>query len=99
MRNPEILVIGTHAEILKTILRLLNNRQGWCGTGAGSVGEAIAMFNTKAFNLVLLGAGLSEDEEQQLRTHLSSLNPGITFIRHYGGGSGLLYAEVLQALS
>ena len=98
MKNPEILVIGTHAEILKTILRLLNNRQGWCGTGVGSVEEAIAFFTTKEFNLVLLGAGISEDDEQRLRTRLSSLNPAIIFVRHYGGGSGLLYAEVMQAL-
>ncbi len=98
MKNPEILVIGTNAEIRKTILRLLNNKEGWCGTGACSVEEAMSIFTTKAFNLVLLGAGLSEDEEQQLRTRLSSLNPAIIFAQHYGGGSGLLYAEVLQAL-
>ncbi|HEY4151453.1 MAG TPA: hypothetical protein VGM41_21085 [Chitinophagaceae bacterium] len=98
MKKPEILVIGTNPEILKTILRLLNNKEGWCATGAVNMEEAIAVFITKDFNLVLLGAGLSEDEEQQVRSRLSSLNPSILFVPHYGGGSGLLYAEVMQAL-
>ena len=96
--KPEILVIGTHPDILATILRLINRREGWCATGAGSVEEAINVFTTKEFNLVLLGAGISEDEEQRLRARLSSLNPSILFVPHYGGGSGLLYAEVMQAL-
>ena len=99
MKKPEILVIGTNPEILKTILRLLNNKEGWCATGAGSMKDAVAVFTSKDFNLVLLGAGLSEADEQQVRTRLSSLNPSILFVPHYGGGSGLLYAEVMQALS
>jgi len=97
--KPEILVIATHPDILKTILRLLNNHDNWSGTGVATIAEAIEIFPTKDFNVVLLGAGLSEAEEQQLRTSFSALKPGIPCIAHYGGGSGLLYAEVLQALA
>ena len=97
--KPEILVIATHPDILKTILRLLNSREGWSGTGVSTIAKAIETFPTKDFNVVLLGAGLSESEEQQFRASLSALKPGIPCIAHYGGGSGLLYAEVLQALA
>jgi hypothetical protein len=42
---------------------------------------------------VLLGAGLSEDEAEQVRQHFT-----VPVVQHYGGGSGLLYAEIYQAL-
>jgi len=96
--TAEILVIGTHPGILATILRLLNNRAGWCATGVASATEAITIFNTKAFNIVLLGAGIDDPEAQALRAALAEMKPGIPCINHYGGGSGLLFAEIMEAL-
>jgi hypothetical protein len=57
--KPEILVIATHPDILKTILRLLNNHEDWSGTGVSTIAEAIETFPTKDFNVVLLGAGMA----------------------------------------
>jgi len=99
MNNPEILVICKHPGILATILRLIHKKDGWKAFGAGSVKEAESLCSAIPVNLVLFGAGVEEKEEQQLRASLPSLRPEISFIRHYGGGSGLLYGEVLQALA
>jgi hypothetical protein len=94
MQKIEILIIGKHPEIMKTILRLINNKPEWNGTAAFSADEAVEKGNTISFNVVLLGAGLDEDEAKQIQTHYN-----VPVIQHYGGGSGLLYAEIHQALN
>lgn len=94
----EILVIGTHPDILKTILRLINNRAEWNATGALSCEQAVNAFQERDYTLVLLGAGLSAEKEDELCNQLKALKPEIQIIRHYGGGSGLLYAEILGAI-
>jgi PleD family two-component response regulator len=93
MKELEILIIGKHPDIMKTILRLLNNKPGWKGSGAFTVNEALSLSKTIDFDVVLLGAGLSEDESAQIKAHFS-----VPVVQHYGGGSGLLYAEVYQAV-
>ena len=99
MNNPEILVVCKHPDILATILRLIHKKEGWKATGAGSVKESESLCSATPFNLVLFGAGVDKNEEQQLRASLSALRPGIVFVQHYGGGSGLLYGEILQAFA
>jgi DNA-binding response OmpR family regulator len=92
MEKIEILVVGKHPEIMKTIGRLLNGK-GWNCALAFSPDEAIKHGYSTPFNIVLLGAGLSEGETKQVCQHFT-----VPVVQHYGGGSGLLYAEVYQAL-
>jgi DNA-binding response OmpR family regulator len=93
MKNIEILIVGKHPDIMKTILRLLNNKADWTGTGAFSADEALGLGKSVLFDVVLLGAGLSEVESKQIQDHFT-----VPVVQHYGGGSGLLYAEVYEAL-
>src|SRR5690606_8426849 len=92
----EILAVGTHEKILATVLRLINANEEWNASGAGCVEEAIALFKQKAFDLVLLGGGILDEEA--LKKELKLLNPDILCVDHFGGGSGLLKTEILQAL-
>jgi DNA-binding response OmpR family regulator len=92
MEKIEILVVGKHHEIMKTMQRLLNGK-GWNCALAFSPDEAIKHGRSISFNIVLLGAGLSEEEARQVREHFT-----VPVVQHYGGGSGLLYAEVYGAL-
>ncbi|WP_183572246.1 hypothetical protein HDF18_04065 [Mucilaginibacter sp. X5P1] len=94
MQNIEILIIGKHPDIMKTILRLINNKPGWNGTAVFTADEAIEKGNAIPFNIVLLGAGLNVTESKQIQEHYK-----VPVIQHYGGGSGLLYAEIYQALN
>jgi CheY-like chemotaxis protein len=94
MQKTEILVVGKNPEIMKVIARLLNSNPQWNGTCILSVAEAIEASATVNFNLVLLGAGLNEDEAKQLQAHFT-----VPVIQHYGGGSGLLSAQIYGALS
>lgn len=93
MKNIEILAVGTHPDIMKTILRLLNSKPGWQGTLAFSAEEAISQSKLVSFDIVLVCAGFSAEETQQLQTSFKA-----PVVQHYGGGSGLLYAEVCEAL-
>ncbi|AMP98320.1 hypothetical protein AY601_1403 [Pedobacter cryoconitis] len=96
--RTEILVVGTHEDILKTILRLLNAENAWYAEGVLGCEEAIAKCKSHAYAIVLLGGGLAEPEEARLKTEIKKIHPAIHIIPHYGGGSGLLYAEIHSAL-
>ncbi|MDB5086900.1 MAG: hypothetical protein JWR09_894 [Mucilaginibacter sp.] len=96
--KTQILAIGRHAEILQTVVRLVNNSPEWNATGAGTDDEAILAFSTQTYKLVLLGGGIEKESEDRLCAAFRALNPDIIIIQHYGGGSGLLAAEIYEAL-
>ena len=98
MKSIKILVAGRHPEIMKTIIRLLNSKPGWEGIAALTQDEAAALFNDQDFDLVLIGAGLTPDEKETFTQFCKQTRPTIPVVQHYGGGSGLLFAEVYQAL-
>jgi DNA-binding NtrC family response regulator len=87
-----------HEEILQTILRLINNNENWNATGTSNVENAIELFHQHAFDLVLLGSGISDEEENKIRKIFMHQNPQIKIIQHFGGGSGLLSNEIQAAL-
>ncbi len=98
MEKIEILVICRHKEILQTIIRLLNSNSEWQATGTTTDLEAIAAFNATNFRVVLLGSGIEDESETKLCNHFKTLNPKIRIVQHYGGGSGLLSAEIYEAM-
>ena len=98
MSKIEILVIGRHPEILQTVLRLINNNEAWNATGAQTDDEALAAFKATGFKLVLLGGGIEQQSEDELCTAFRAHKPDIIIVQHYGGGSGLLAAEIYEAL-
>jgi len=93
-----ILVIGRHAQILETVLRLLNSKSDWQAVGALTDDEAIAVFDQHVVDVVLMGGGVEEASEQQLGEYFRSRRPTVKVIQHFGGGSGLLFAEIYEAL-
>jgi len=98
MEKTEILIVCTHDEILKTIVRLIDSNSTMHGTGANSLEQALTLFKSTAFQLVLLGAGLEPQEEEELIQNLNRSNRKVPIVYHYGGGSGLLFTEIYQAL-
>jgi DNA-binding NarL/FixJ family response regulator len=98
MEKIQILVVGRHPEILATVVRLVNNNPDWNATGCLSDEEAIAAFGTQDFRVVLLGGGVNDISEAALNSHFCSINPDIKIVQHFGGGSGLLSAEIFEAL-
>jgi hypothetical protein len=43
--------------------------------------------------------GIDPTIDASLREEFLSRRPGIRILQHYGGGSGLLFGEIAQALS
>ncbi|MEO6230149.1 MAG: hypothetical protein ABJB11_14700 [Ferruginibacter sp.] len=93
-----ILAIGRHEEILQTVLRILAKNEDWTAEGALTDEAAIQLFNGNDFDIVLLTSGITEECEQTLYAYFKAQKPGVIIIQHYGGGSGLLSNEILQAL-
>jgi hypothetical protein len=83
---------------METVLRLIHTQQGWKAIGALSDSEAIEEFKAANFDLVLIGGGVTEESERSIKNEFEKFNPQIKMIRHYGGGSGLLFNEVQEAL-
>ena len=98
MNKTEILVTGRHPQIMETVLRLINQNENWNATGALTDEEAIELFHQRSFELVLLGGGIEEESEKKLRSIFTYQNPGIIIIQHFGGGRGLLFNEITEAL-
>ncbi|WP_044171823.1 response regulator transcription factor [Flectobacillus major] len=98
METIKILVVSRNESILQVVLRLINQNPDWQALGTESLEEALSLFAQIPFNLVLLGSGISEVEEQTLRQDLQKINPNVMVIQHYGGGSGLLACEIKYAL-
>ena len=98
MRKIEILVVGRHPQIMETVLRLINQNENWSAVGALTDEEAIEKFHQHTFQMVLLGGGIEEAGERKLRSLFTFHDPGIIIIQHYGGGSGLLSNEIMEAL-
>lgn len=97
--KTQILAIGRHAEILGTVVRLINTNPDWNAVGAGTDDEAILAFATQGFKLVLLGGGIEKESEERLCAAFRAMDPQIIVVQHYGGGSGLLSAEIYEALA
>ena len=98
MGKVEILVICRHEGILQTIVRLINNNPAWNATGAVTDDEALTAFTGHPFKLVLLGSGIEKASEDKLSMAFKIHDPSITIVEHYGGGSGLLFTEIYEAI-
>ena len=99
MENLTILYVGMHPEIRETVVRIINGNGRWRGIGAGSAEEAMRLFLTEKTDVLLLGCGIAPEMEKSLRSAICELAPSVIIVQHYGGGSGLLLAEIEMAVS
>ena len=97
MEKSNILYIGRNEEILITVIRLINSNANWFAFGAISDKEAQQIFSTNHIAVVLIGPGISDKEELDLREFFKNSNPKAVIVQHYGGGSGLLTSELNHA--
>jgi DNA-binding NtrC family response regulator len=98
MDKVQILVIGRNEQILNTVERLINNNPKWRATACLTDEAAIAVCDKQGFDLVLIGGGVDETSETNLRKAITNRYPGTKIIQHFGGGSGLLATEINMAL-
>jgi hypothetical protein len=94
-----ILAVCANPDILKVILRLIHANENWEASGRSTPSDGIDALLADQFDLLLIGSGFTEAEEENLVEYVQSNCPDTRIIKHYGGGSGLLSAEIYQALA
>ncbi|HET6252760.1 MAG TPA: hypothetical protein VFE32_01735 [Puia sp.] len=96
-----ILVVGRDPEILKVVLRLLNEHQPakYHAIGSTDPDQARSLFADSDIDLVLITNGIDATLDASLREEFLSRRPNIRILQHFGGGSGLLFGEIAEALS
>ncbi len=94
-----ILIVCTNQPIAETIARLIDKMEDWRASVALSLNDALEHCYAKTYDVVLIGSGINQAQEDVLCLHLEKLDAETPVIKHYGGGSGLLYAEIYQALA
>lgn len=98
MQRLNILYVGRHEEIKDTVVRLIHKQENWTATGVLTDDDALKVWRSQVFDIVLLGNGIDPINEEMLCSRFRSEKEDIVIIQHYGGGSGLLYNEILEAL-
>jgi len=98
MSTIKILAIGRHEQILQTVIRLINTNPDWEGIGAITDKEAVQQFDHQVIDIILLCNGIEPKSEENLRAYFTAHRPHVKIVQHYGGGSGLLTAEIYEAL-
>jgi hypothetical protein len=95
-----ILVIGRDPEILKVVLRLLNEHQpaNYHAIGSTDPEQGRSLFADTDIDLVLITNGIDVTLDASLRDDFLTRRPGVRILQHFGGGSGLLFAEIGEAL-
>lgn len=94
-----ILIVCANQPIAATIARLIDKMDDWHASVALSLNEAMENCYAKTFEVILIGSGITQAQEDVLKLHLDKLKANSVVVKHYGGGSGLLYAEIYQALA
>lgn len=89
MHMKTIAVFGGNPDIEAVLVRLINQYET---AEAVSFAEVDELLNAR-FDLVLLSSSVSEADEAKIRAQVS-----LPVIQHYGGGSGLLRAELMPYL-
>src|ERR1700730_4966693 len=98
MNKTEILVIGGNDDILQTVVGMINNNTEWNGVGARTDEDAIEKFHQRAFDMVIITNGITEQEDKKIRKIFTHQNPDLIIIKYYYTDSGLLNREIAESL-
>jgi hypothetical protein len=94
----KILSACNHPEILKIMDRLVEKRPDWSSSTAADLPTVVELLTRERFELLLLGAGFAEAEQRTIEALIEEKGLPTKVVKHYGGGSGLLYSEITMAL-
>lgn len=89
MRMKTVAVFGGNPDIVALLVSLINQYENAEAISSADIDELL----NASFDLVLLSSSVSEADEAKIRAQVSQ-----PVIQHYGGGSGLLRAELLPYL-
>lgn len=94
----KILSACNHPDILSIMDRLVERQEGWSSSTAAKLSTVFDLLGNEHFDLLLLGAGFAEAEQREIEALIEEKKLPTKVVNHYGGGSGLLYSEIMMAL-
>lgn len=98
MEKIQVLSIGRDPVQLQKLSRFINENPKWESTATVDDETAIEIFHQRKFDIILLVDAIGEDSEKRLRSIFSFHDPEIIYIHHTGDSTGLLAAEIQEAL-
>jgi hypothetical protein len=98
MKKIEFLILGKNEPILEILVRLVNANEDWHAIGFNDEETAKDYFRQNILDIVLFSSGIEAESEKKMQEFFIEQQPEIEIILHYGGGSGLLKCEILEAL-
>lgn len=98
MKKLEFLILGKNVPILEIVVRLVNANEEWHAVGFSDEELAKDYFRQNILDIVLLSSGIEAETEKNMQQFFKAEQPEIEIIEHYGGGSGLLKCEIMEAL-
>lgn len=97
--KKNLIFFGKNHDILACIERIFSNNDKFNVMLVTKLQDLFIYLNRQFYDGVLLGSGLTEEEEKTVGIWLKQNSPDTRLITHYGGGSGLLMNELLIAFS
>ncbi|HLP64683.1 hypothetical protein [Flavobacterium sp.] len=98
MSKLKFLIFGKNKEILEVLNRLVNSNEDWHGVAFSDDEQAKDYVLQNTLDMVLLSSGIDTSCEDKMCSFFLNQQPNIEIIQHYGGGSGLLKCEIMEAL-
>ena len=93
-----VLVVGKHKDTNEIILRLIKGYDHFEADLCVDISALENKFEEKQYSIALIGAGFTPEEEGEIKSRISGIDGRVHIVDHYGGGSGLLLAELEEAV-
>ncbi len=98
MEKIQILSIGRDPVLLQKLSRFINENPKWESTGTVDDETAIKIFHQREYDIVLLIDEIEKESEKKFRSLFTFNDPEIIFMKYTGESTGLLAAEIQEAL-
>lgn len=98
MKIQNVLVVGKNEAIVKLLTKLVNKYPELFAQGTCQLEEILPICQSSPVDILLFSSGLSMAQEKEILQLVKQFYPSVKTVEHFGGGSGLLTAELNQVL-
>ena len=92
--RTNILIFGKNKEILEVLERVINKNEEWYSVHTTNVEGIHKILSEQPIDILLFSSGIMEKEMEQIEEFCLTQHPNLSLLHHYGGGSGLIQAEI-----
>lgn len=92
--ETHILIYGKNQEIIEVLERVINKNDEWIAINTTNYEELVNILSSKKIDILLFSSGIKSIEMEKIEEFCLNNHPNLNLLHHYGGGSGLLKAEL-----